>query len=319
PELSAPAGSFAFDLDLNQPIRDAEVSLISCGGRSPDRLLEFDTGTSYAAPLVSRIAAAVATRYPSVGPNLIRALLLQGVDDPMFDTGIFPLPRGKQSEAARKLLGYGAANLGRAIESNDHRVVLVAEAEITVDGVHIYEVPIPASFFESGGTRGVRISLCYDPDVRARRLDYMSSKMDFHLIKGLTAEAVEKVFFSLPEEEVEQAEMAISDDAEGEEADNEGPPVPSQLGRHLIKLDPSPTARSRGANQVAGKEFRQKLKPEDGDHFLVVIRNTNRWASADSAQPYGVAVALSRDVGHPALYSELQVRLEIPVEIEIRG
>lgn len=313
PEVCAPSGSLAFDLSLNQIVKDEEVGVVTSGGSTPERLLEVDVGTSFAAPLATRIVAAVAGRYPQFGPNLLRALLLQGSRPVDFENDLLGEGAARK-EAVRRLMGFGEIQLAQSIESSNHRVVLVAQEEIPVDGVHIFELPIPRSFFESGGSRGIEIALSYDPYVRPRRLDYLSSKMDFHLVRGLSADQIDVVFLSMAEEEVEAAEEAAETDSETIATP---PPTPSKLGRNLLKLEPSATVRSRGTNQVGRVTFGQRLKEEDGDRYLLVVRNTNRWADTNSLQPYALAVAMSRDEGHDALYADLQVRLEVPVEVEL--
>jgi len=316
PELAAAAGSFAYEMDGNRISSDHELGCLSCGGRSPDRLFEVDVGTSYASPLVARVAAAAALRYPTIGPNLIRALVLQGLAEPRFASVLTGQSPAKRAEAVRNLVGYGELRLLEAIESSDYRVVLVAEQEVVVDGVHVYEVPIPASFFESGGTRGIVISLAFDPETRARRLDYMSSRMDFQLVRGMSADEVERIFLTMAAEEVEAIEASLEPEEIANETGNT--PSPSQLGRRLLALRPPATIRSRGANQLGRLRFGQRLRREDGDSYLLVIRNTNRWASAGSRQRYAVAVSLWRDEDRSPLYDDLQARVEVPIEVEIR-
>lgn len=315
PEVCAPSGSLALDLSLSQIVNDQEVGIVTAGGSTPERLLEVDVGTSFAAPLVTRIIAAASGRYPHFGPNLLRALVLQGTRAAEFDGNLLGGVADRR-EGARNLMGYGVAQLAQSIESTDHRVVLVAEEEIPVDGVHIFELPVPRSFFESGGTRGIDIALSFDPDVRPRRLDYLSSKMDFHLVRGLSPDEIEEVFLSTAEEEVEAAEESALSDSE---STPQSPPTPSGLGRNLLRLAPSAQVRSRGANQVGRVTFSQRIKEEDGENYLLVIRNTNRWSGADSLQSYALAVAMWRDEGHDSLYADLQARVQIPVEVEIEG
>ena len=82
---------------------------------------------------------------------------------------------------ARRLIGFGEVRLDEAVRSQPNRAVLVAEDQIAIDAVHIYEVPIPSSFFETGGERSITVSLAYDPSTRSRRLDYLDSRMKIEL------------------------------------------------------------------------------------------------------------------------------------------
>lgn len=164
PETAAPAGSQAFDLALNRAVLDAEAGILTASGNVPERLLEVTIGTSLAAPIVTRIAAAIVNRYPNFGPNLIRALVLQGTATADFEPTLVGGGDAAQKTATRNLVGYGPARLPESVESTDHRVVLIAEGRVPVDGIHIYEVPIPASFFDPGGRRGIDIALAFDPE-----------------------------------------------------------------------------------------------------------------------------------------------------------
>lgn len=314
PELVARAGSFALELSTANLVSDDELACLSAGGTTPDQLFAMDVGTSFAAPLVTRIGAAVASRYPAFGPNLIRALVLQSAEEVDFEFTQEGVGEARRKEAKRELVGLGQAKLSNAIESTEHRVVLVAENVIPVDGVHIYDLPIPTSFFQSGGSRGINVALAFDPNSRARRLDYLSSKMEFHIVRGMTPDDVQEVFLATPGEEIEALEE-VADEEDGLPSD---PATRSSLGRRLLKLEPSATVRSRGANQLGRIRLDRKFNQNDGDTYLLVVSNTNRWDLPGATQSYALAVSLWRDSDRESIYAELEARLEVPVELEIR-
>ena len=82
PELSERAGTLGLE-DGRLLSNDPELGVI--GARSEaGRLLNWDVGTSYAVPLVSRVAAAVASRFPSFGAELLRALVLLSAERAPF-------------------------------------------------------------------------------------------------------------------------------------------------------------------------------------------------------------------------------------------
>ncbi len=307
---------------------DAELAVVSAGARA-DRPLIHDSGTSFAAPLVSRIAAGVKARFPSFSANQVRALVLASAAPLEFGRELEASGPAAQQDAVRRLVGYGRPNMARAIESTSHRVVLVAEDEIAVDGVHIYELPIPASFRQSGGQRGIDVALAYDPKTRARRLDYLSSRMEFHVFRGMTLEQVQETVARLEaaDEEVDLEALAGDDEDAADLATDEAapkPPIPptiSQLGSRVSKLLPAPSIRSAGANQLGRKVFSHRF---DSDHEPVhlVVRNTNRWDDDTATQRYALAVVLWRTEAQEELYVELEARLEavieLPVEIELQ-
>jgi len=335
PEVSASAGTLAFDPGLGSIVSDANLGCVSADGSSSTGLLASECGTSFAAPMVSRVAAGVKAQYPGFGPNLVKALVLQAADESLpnclSDTpGIGATGR---ATLTRSLVGYGEPGLGRACFSDSHRVTLVAEDEIEVDAVHLYEVPIPGSFFDSGGKRGITLSLCFDPEVRARRLDYMSSRMRFELVRGIGPDEVVSLFVALDidDEDAEGADAAenVDDEEAGEEAVGEeevaGPRtrLSDLKAKERPPLSPSTTERSAGANQLGRKTFSQLLKREDGESFLLVVKNTRAWATAGAKQPYAVAVTLWRTGDHGEIYTELQAeveaRIEAQAEAEVRG
>ena len=160
---------------------------------------------------------------------------------------------------------------------------------------------------DPGGKRGIDVSLAYSPPTRVRRLDYLASRMEFHLVKGLTSEEAVEVFSKMQGEDlVENSEEGIG-----------RPPTPSQLGRNQVKLEPGNEARSRGANQLGRKVFLQRLDPERDSPMLLVVRNVNRWDDDGARQAYSLAIALWRDEQHAELHAELEAQLEAIVELPV--
>ncbi|MDQ1614368.1 MAG: hypothetical protein QOJ60_307, partial [Actinomycetota bacterium] len=188
PEVVERAGTLG--MEVNRLVgNDAELAIISTA-LTTGRLLGFDIGTSMATPPVTRVAAAVKTRHPSFGANLTRALVLLSAQPTGFETDLIGATVSVRANATRMLMGYGRPSIARAIESTSHRVVLVAEQSIAVDGVHMYELTMPSSFTTSGGSRGIDVALAFNPRTRASRLDYFSSKMEFVLFRGVPLDEV---------------------------------------------------------------------------------------------------------------------------------
>lgn len=125
------------------------------------------------------------SRFPDFTAEVTRSLVLLSAERlPVADDLEGTL--SARLEGERHLVGYGKPSVARAIESTSHRTVLIAADEIPIDGVHVYEVPVPSSFMQSGGRRGIDIALAFSPRTRVRRLDYMASRMESHLVKGLS-------------------------------------------------------------------------------------------------------------------------------------
>lgn len=326
PELVHRSGTLGIE-DGRLVSNDAELGVIGARAEA-GRLLSWSIGTSFAAPAVARVAAAVLSRFPEFSAEMVRALVLVSAERIALSTELEG-SRAAQLEGERLLVGYGRPSVSRAIESTSHRAVLVAANAIPVNGIHVYEIPIPSSFTQSGGKRGIDISLAYSPRTRVRRLDYMATRMEFHLVKGLTLDEVTEVFVKLEGEQLQDTdgdEVAADDEpSTGDDtvvADAETrPPSLTALGSRVVKLEPSTQVRSRGANQVGRKVFANRLDAESDFPMYLVVRNINHWDDPDGDEGYAVSVALWRDEDRGEIHAELEAQLEavveLPIEVEL--
>lgn len=332
PELVELAGTVG--LEEGQIVsNDAELNVISTVLRE-GRLLGHNNGVSFATPLASRVAAAVAARFPEFSGELLRALTLLSTQPTNTDFIQADKPSVK-AQAALQLAGFGRPSIARAIESQPYRAILISENTIDINGVHVYEIPIPNSFLQTGGERGIDVALAFSPRTRLGRLDYMASTMQTYLTRGLSLDEIIEVFTKLEDEELETEsdeeevnEEEVNEVNENQDAENDeetiGPddqtPTPSKLGRRNIRLVPSTQIRSRGANQLGRRTFKQKWQDEDLPCYLIV-RNVNKWDDPTSTQSYAASVALWHSQEDSQVFAELETQLEavveVPVEIEI--
>lgn len=323
PELVAVSGTHEYEPG-RQVVRDAELAVVGAHVGVPGRLLGVDLGTSLAAPLVSRIALAVLARFPDFSANLVRALVLLGARQEWDPPELEAESRAHRADVVRRLIGYGEPSIAGSLEVNDHRAVLVGEGAIPMDGVHIYDVPIPRSFLESGGKRYVDIALAFDPPARGQRLDYLGNKIEFYLVRGMGVDELVETFAHLdPEESAEpgsgEAETELDDASESDAVDEGRPPAISSLGRRIVKLDTSAQFRSRSANQLGRWTISQRLSASDDLPMHIVVRSVNRWCDATASQDYALAVSLARDVERGEIYAELANRLESVIEVELEA
>ncbi len=234
--------------------------------------------------------------YPALTANGVRALLLASAQPtpPVIESDSEAEAREQQA----RLTGYGRVSAERAEASDDHRAVLLAEEVMRVNDVHVFTVPVPSSFTERGGWRRIAVALAYDPPVRPTRLDYLTSRMDFWAFRGVTVEQVRNAY-AAPVEDTNT--------------------VPATLTDLHLKLQPSTTLRSPGANQWASRTFPQLFKNGHRE-LVIVVRNTNHWDGDGNKQHYTLAVVLERDPWYSALYAELRAQFELLVaaEIELR-
>ena len=252
PEVSESAGTLGIE-EGALVSNDAELGVVGASARA-GRLLSWDVGTSYAVPLVSRVAAAVVSKFPAFSAELIRSLVLISTDRLPFADNWDGSDTLRQ-EAERALVGYGRPSTARATESTNHRAILVAEDSIPVDGVHIYEIPVPSSFMSSGGKRGMDVALAYSPLTRIRRLDYMASRMEYHIVKGLLLDEVADVFARVDEQEDQEDQ----EDQEEEEVSSV-----SGLGSNLVKLVPTTQTRSRRSESARPQGIPSETRCVDG-------------------------------------------------------
>ncbi|MFE2193420.1 S8 family peptidase [Streptomyces olivaceus] len=304
PEVSAPAGTLGLEIDSNNPgDDDAFMVAVADGRRTGSAIVSYGRGTSFAAPHVARACAMVQDAYPEASANLIRALVLQSVT-----SGASPLDGVQNVTAAvresetLRLTGYGSVSEQRSVLSGDRDTVLFAEERIPLDSVHLYTIPIPASFFISGrAKRGITVSLCFDPPVRARRMDYLGSRMQFELLRGVTPETT--------------VDLLLAEDKEARKARKHLkqtlPTLSSLSSRQRIQMKPSRTARSAGANQVGKFVWKSGLPVfnENSSEFVLAIQNVNRWDSPTRKQPYAIAVRLWVGDDLPPVYADLRTKI----------
>ncbi len=290
PELCAPGGTYVYDSDQRRIRPDqAAGKIVGAAGGRPDALLATDTGTSFAAPLVTHAALRVLGRYPQLSARAVRALVLASVRS--VDSIVEGASENHAIKVQRHLSGFGRVDAERAERSTDHRVVLLAEEWLLPDQVHFYTVPVPKAFFRPG-RKDLTVALAFDPETRVTRLTYLASRMSVFAYRGVSV-----------------------DDARAKFTASQGEP-PEKLESRKIDLSPSDTDRLLGANQAASKCWRQSWKRDEHDELVIVVRNTNRWAASDQSQPYALAVVLDAAEHMLTLYDELELHFEALVEIE---
>ena len=193
PEFVAYGGNFAVSQLAGAPPRWIEhdirlgeptTRLNTDGGRP----LKAVSGTSFAAPHVSNAAAwaleavAATGRHPSA--NSVRALLGVSAETPPCGEDWL---RGPDVWNELRLAGFGTVNVDRVRHSLENDVCLLASDRIEDDHVHLYEVRVPESFLAGRASRGIVVSLAYDPPVRSSRRDYLSRTMWLEVLKGLSS------------------------------------------------------------------------------------------------------------------------------------
>jgi len=159
-----------------------------------------DTGTSFAAPKVARIAAQLQSVLPNEPALLYRALVVQSAQWPSWAEKLLtqlrtPSPdlaaEGKQelrdsAFRAIRFMGYGIPDASRATSNTDYRTTLITGGERTIHATecHVYQVPIPAPLRQQADEFDIRIdvTLSYVAQPRRTRRNlrrYLSTWVDW--------------------------------------------------------------------------------------------------------------------------------------------
>lgn len=289
PDVVERGGNWVFDdTDL---LRDPDygVSVISLILRN-QRLFGVANGTSFAAPRVTRLAAAILHRYPDASANLIRALI-----------GIAAVPiEGPASFDAkdiRRLGGYGQPHADRALESHGQRVAMTYEGSIAADTVAIHPVTIPDEFARGGSWRTITVALAFDPEVRRTRREYLAGRMSFDLVRNMSVDDIRATWVKQPDDK--DLRLDLPND------------------RRRPTLDPGMQDSYDSTLQVRSLR-RRRFDPDDGDTYYVVVRHTSSSWTEGGEQRYALVVALEdEDRVALDLYATLAARL--PVRVRLRS
>jgi hypothetical protein len=144
-----------------------------------------DTGTSFAAPKVARIAAQLQRLLPDEPALLYRGLIVQSARWPEWAERLLQDLRRPDlqldhsqrqdllNEASRviRCIGYGIPDEARATTNTDHRTTLITTGEVSIHAseCHIYQVPIPPELRGQADEFDIRIDVTLSYVARPRR------------------------------------------------------------------------------------------------------------------------------------------------------
>ena len=251
-----------------------------------------NSGTSFAAPRVSRAAAGILAELPNASAELCRAMMVAHARIPAACTELFAY----NEDALRNIAGYGKVDRSALLRSLDDCVTLWAEGLIENRRHHFYEIPIPNEFWEGGRReRELTVSLAYCPAVRTTRIDYRAANVTFKMVQAPSLTEVAQSF-----------NAAIERD--------EAPRIKERTsGRGL-----SETARSAGTIQASTWTFvRPSSEMQRDSWFVVVTRNDPAWGTnlSNERENYALAIVLSdrlasqQRLGTSQLYAQVQAIL----------
>jgi hypothetical protein len=278
-------------LDDTDRLRDPDygVSVISLVRRD-QRLFGIANGTSFAAPRVARLAAGVLHRYPDASANLVRALI---------GAAVTPIenPATLTAKELRRIAGHGRPLAGRAVDSGARRVAMMFDGSIVADTAVIHSVPIPNEFTRGGTTRTITVALAFDPEVRRTRREYLAGRMSFDLVRNMSLDDIRATWVKQPEDRDLRLDLPTD--------------------RRRPKLEPGAQDSEDSTLQVRSLR-RNRLDPDDGDTYYVVVRHTSSAWTEGGEQRYALVVTLEDEERQDIdLLASLTVRL--PVRTRLRA
>ena len=286
-----------------------------------------ETGTSFSAPKVARIAAELQRVLPDKPALLYRALIVQSARWPAWAERLFTEirrldPREDRErrqqlidQASRliRCIGYGIPNQEAATVNTDHRTTFITNGEIPIHAgeCHIYQIPIPAELRGQADEFDIRIetTLSYVAQPRRTRRNlrrYLSTWVDWKSSKlgeGMNDFKVR----ALKEEE------------------NDTEPLPGSVLPWTLheKSDAGwirDTRRNSGTVQKDWAIVKSNTLP---DHFCIAVVGHQGWShDPDSAARYALAVTFEILGQEISIYEPLRtavIELQAQVEAEVES
>lgn len=171
----------------------ADLSLLTTSHKPMSNQFEYFYATSAATAEASNFVARLTNDYPDAWPETLRGLLVHSADwtEEMYkQAGVDPTNR--KSEPTRMLLrmfGYGVPSYEKASYCISNRLVMISEASlkpfvleegkpnVSMNEMHVYELPWPVDVLESLGDKEVklRITLSYYIDPSPDNIGWQSN------------------------------------------------------------------------------------------------------------------------------------------------
>jgi hypothetical protein len=218
---------------------------------------------------------------------MIRALLAVSADIPPEAVQCL----GKLgTNAPRLCLGSGVPNLARALDSEERRVILIADKqELATDQFALFRIPLPKEFQTTKGERHIRVSLAFDPPVRHTRLEYLGIRLNYHLLRGVTPDEIFEFFRYRTKDEAKFEELAKT---------------------AKCKLVPSRDIRGTSTLQASRMTMKQNVDRYGDEYYLAVFAD-RRWAGEEiTHQRFAVAVELEHEATIN-IHQQLRARVRV--------
>ncbi len=266
-------------------------------------------GTSFAAPKVSRIAAALQNAMPDDSCLLYRALIVQSAQWPPWAE---TLPADQQAKVLRRI-GYGIPDAERASTNSDYRVTLVTseDQEIAAGDCHVFQVPVPPQLRNPADDHRIRIDVTLSYVSKPRRTRRTE--------RGYLATWLEWVSSGNGEHVDDFIDRVVV-------TDSAAPRSPGGFGWTIESRTTWGTLRgirrNIGTVQKDWAYLNSNSLPED---FCIAVRGHAGWSkAAESRGRYALTVTFQSVGQELALYEPIEVaveelRLQVEAELEVEA
>ncbi|MCI5209221.1 MAG: hypothetical protein D3910_10600, partial [Candidatus Electrothrix sp. ATG2] len=292
PELVEYGGNLILSKQYGRITEDAGGKLALLNNKVTDDILQFDIGSSFAAPKVAHLAGKIANHFPGKSANFIKNMLLVGADYPFQPTKKFYQTKNKSNAEKCHLMacGYGLSHYERSLYSFENRAVLWDEGQLALNQIKVYSLQLPELFFSEAGKKKISVALTFTPETRATRGDsYLGNRLEFHLFHSKNPQIL-----------VEKYGHLNKDLQQG---------IPDDLKKFEISLFPGANTRKAGCHQKAWKIYQREPTNRPFPPVSLVLLNRNKWIQGGSQkQDYCISVTFEHE-NSAELYNKVKTSL----------
>lgn len=320
PEVVEYGGDWAFDqgnppsLACRSALAPLLVRSTLHGGPSVAR---DGLGTSFAAPKITHILAAIQHTFPGATTLLYRALLIQSALWPKWAAD-------REPHEVIRHIGYGLPDKRRATENDPFRATFISDGrQISPKKIHLYEVRIPDEMRRPGDSFDIKVEITLSFKAQPRRTrrsnrGYLSTWLDWATSKlGESSFSFINRTVSMVEEEQDVEVLANGRDT-SEESSIAGIVIPWTIRERSDWGDVKGFTRSAGTVQ---KDWAVISSNQLAESFYIAVVGHPGWDQSGNDQvPYALAVtfeAVDQDV--EIYQSMVRINQQIgQLEVEVR-
>ncbi len=295
PELVEYGGNLILSGQYGRIVEDKGGKLALLNNKAVDNIIQFNSGTSFAAPKVAHLAGRIANHFPDKSANFIKNMLLASAIYP-FEPNKFYGTKN-DGETHLSVCGYGLSQYERALYSFSNRAVLWDEGKIGLDQIKVYSLQLPELFFTTTGKKAITVTLTFTPKTRPTRGDsYLGNCMEFHLFHTISPDIIKEKYGIIKDEKSE----IVPPDLEKFEIDD---------------FFPRANTRKAGCHQKAWKQYKREPKDRPQSPISLVLINRNKWLiDTEIMQDYCISVTFDHEKDielYNALKTKVQTRTKI--------